>query len=72
MHGAQLIPLSELPSRLTEVPINRPVYVMCHSGARSAQAANFLGECGFDVVNVVGGIAAWQHAQLPVTTGSQS
>jgi rhodanese-related sulfurtransferase len=72
VHGAHLIPLGELSARLDEVPKGRPVYVMCHSGGRSAQAATLLSASGFDAVNVDGGITAWQHAQLPATTGAQS
>src|SRR2546423_8990506 len=40
--GAQLIPLSELEQRVNEVPRDRPVLAICHSGQRSLAAARYL------------------------------
>lgn len=54
------IPLSEIPGRLVELDPARPVAVICHSGVRSAQVAQFLLQRGFArVANIVGGIDAW-------------
>lgn len=65
--GAKLIPLGELAGRLAEVPKNVPVYVICHSGNRSAQASQILAAKGFgNIRNVQGGILAWQAAGYPV------
>lgn len=44
----------------------RPVAVYCRSGRRSAEAAEELAICGYNVVNLTGGILAWEAAQLPV------
>jgi rhodanese-related sulfurtransferase len=60
------IPLATLPDRLAELPADRPVYVMCLSGGRSAQAAAFLRNQGRDAVDVVGGITRWYRDGLPV------
>ncbi len=38
----------------------RPVYVYCHSGSRSRQAAVLLGRLGYSHVKDIGGIAAWK------------
>lgn len=65
--GAKLIPLAELPRRLNEVPKNRAVYVICRSGARSAQASALLREAGRRAVNVGGGMNDWVRAGFPVT-----
>jgi len=44
--------------------------VHCQSGARSAIAASVLQARGVtNMMNLVGGIAAWQQAGLPVTAG---
>jgi rhodanese-related sulfurtransferase len=44
--------------------------VYCHSGNRSAVAVAYLVDHGFShVVELAGGIAAWQAAGRPVTTG---
>jgi rhodanese-related sulfurtransferase len=56
------IPLSELPTRHTELDADRPVACLCHSGGRSARAAEFLASRGFSrVVNIAGGIDAWSR-----------
>ena len=47
------------------------VYVLCRSGQRSAKAAALLRDAGFaDVVNVSGGLLAWEAAGLPLERGS--
>ena len=46
--------------------------VYCHSGNRSAVAVSYLRDHGFtSVVELAGGILAWQAAGRPVTTGLQ-
>ena len=45
--------------------------VVCHLGGRSAAAAGFLIRSGrADVVNVGGGMDAWERAGLPVRHGA--
>ena len=63
--GAILLPMSGIQERLGEVP-EGTVYIMCHSGGRSARVAKFLEEQGHDAVNVEGGITRWQAEGLPV------
>lgn len=60
------VPLSELPSRLAELPAERPLPVVCKVGGRSAQAVAFLLAQGVDARNVDGGMLAWAAAGLPV------
>ena len=67
--GALNIPLGTLPARLAEIPRDRPVYVMCLSGGRSAQATAYLTREGVDAVDVDGGITTWYHSGLPVERG---
>ncbi len=62
------IPLADVKVRVGEIPENEPLYIICQSGRRSAQAAGVLGALGFNVVNVDGGTAAWVQAGLPVET----
>ncbi len=61
IEGAFLIPLPELPGRLSELPRDRPVVVLCHHGMRSAHAVRHLREAGFDALNLTGGIDAWSR-----------
>jgi len=65
--GAQLIPLGELEQRVNEVPRDRPILVICHSGQRSLAAAGYLQKLGYDSVsNVDGGTAAWIERGYPI------
>ncbi|HWG91550.1 MAG TPA: rhodanese-like domain-containing protein [Candidatus Thermoplasmatota archaeon] len=65
--GAVHVPLMTLPSRLAELPKDRPLVMQCHLGGRSLQAAVFLQRNGFtDVRNLSGGIARWEDEGLPV------
>jgi adenylyltransferase/sulfurtransferase len=53
--GAKLIPLGELPSRLTELPQTEPVVVYCKTGGRSAEALALLKQSGFSTARHLGG-----------------
>jgi rhodanese-related sulfurtransferase len=65
--GAQLIPLGELEQRVNEVPRDRPILAICHSGQRSLAAAGYLQQLGYPTVsNVDGGTAAWIERGYPV------
>ena len=65
--GAQCVPLNELAHRLKEIPNDRPVIPVCHSGMRSGQATVILRQAGFaQTANLHGGMLQWQHAGLPV------
>lgn len=59
VEGALHIPMRELPARVAELPRDKPILVLCHSGARSQRVANWLIPQGFDASNVAGGIDAW-------------
>ena len=68
--GAKNMPLSLLPALLPEVPKDRPVYVICQSGGRSAQATALMRAVGIDATNVAGGTGAWIEAGRPVATAA--
>ncbi len=49
-----------------------PLYIICRSGGRSAQACSAFVEAGFEnVVNIEGGTLAWVAAGLPVNRGTK-
>ena len=69
--GAVLVPTSQFQARVGELPADRPLLVVCHLGSRSAAVAGFLVRAGrTDVVNVAGGMDAWEKAGLPVLRGT--
>ena len=68
--NATLIPLGELASRLGEVPTDRTVVVVCHTGNRSAQGRDILRQAGLvTVTSMIGGMNDWTAAGMPVVTG---
>ena len=48
------------------LPLDKKIAVYCRSGRRSAGAAGKLGEDGYKLVNLKGGIIAWKEANKPV------
>ncbi len=62
------IPLGELSDRAGELDPATPLLVYCHSGVRSAMAADALRAAGYEAANLDGGIVAWQQAGLPVAS----
>ena len=60
--GVLHIPMKEVPARLAELDPNEELVVMCKSGGRSMQVAQFLARNGFrSVANLTGGILAWSR-----------
>jgi len=66
IEGATLIPLSQLPSRLSELDETEDIVVFCRTGSRSYHALDILRKAGFrKVKNLKGGINAWVKAIDP-------
>jgi adenylyltransferase/sulfurtransferase len=63
--GSVLIPLGELPQRYQELDPSQEIIAQCKSGARSAKAAEFLRQKGYQVKNLKGGILGWIDAVDP-------
>jgi sulfur-carrier protein adenylyltransferase/sulfurtransferase len=58
--NGHLIPLNDLPKRVSELDPSKEMVVHCRSGARSARAVGFLRQAGFaKASNLAGGILAW-------------
>jgi len=65
IRGAVWIPVTELEARIGELAVhkNQEIIVYCGSGARSVTASEILQSHDFTkVINMVGGISAWQSA----------
>ncbi len=68
--GATLIPLGELASRVSELPKDKEIVVVCRSGNRSAQARDLLLNDGFtQVTSMAGGLNQWKAAGNPTVSG---
>ena len=77
VEGARNVPLDRLdPAAVMQSrvgPAGDPVYVVCRSGGRGAQACErFAGAGLLNVVNVAGGTAACVEAGLPVVRGPKA
>jgi rhodanese-related sulfurtransferase len=73
--GAKLIPLNELKVDvfLAHHKPGTPIYVLCHSGARAANAIEQFERAGCDdCILVEGGTQAWIEAGLPVHRGERN
>lgn len=58
---------AEFSRRIAFVDKNKPVYVYCLAGGRSAAAAKEMRSMGYeDVVELTGGINAWKAAKKPL------
>jgi rhodanese-related sulfurtransferase len=65
--GSVNVPLNHLQEKLGEIPRYRRVIVHCAGGYRSSIAASILHQYGFtDLIEMAGGLAAWEAANLPV------
>ncbi len=65
--GSVNIPLNHLQERIGEIPPGRRVAVHCAGGYRSSIAASILHQHGLtNLIEMAGGLAAWEAAQLPL------
>jgi adenylyltransferase/sulfurtransferase len=64
--GSKLIPLGEVPRRMSELDSADEIVVHCKSGMRSARAVDLLMKSGFGkIYNLKGGILAWSDQVDP-------
>lgn len=59
--GARHVPLRKIDAY--QGVKDKPIYLVCHSGMRSKQAASILIKGGYQAVNVKGGMMLWQGAR---------
>ena len=61
------IPLNHLQERIAEIPRDRPLAIHCAGGYRSSIAVSILNQHGItNLIELAGGITAWDAAKLPV------
>jgi rhodanese-related sulfurtransferase/glyoxylase-like metal-dependent hydrolase (beta-lactamase superfamily II) len=70
--GSLNIPLNRLQERIAEVPCNSRIAVHCAGGYRSSIAVSILHQHGItNLIEIAGGLAAWEAAGLPVVSSTQ-
>jgi rhodanese-related sulfurtransferase len=68
--NSTLIPLDQLPTRLSEIPRDKEIVVVCRSGNRSQQGRDILLSAGFSqVTSMAGGLNEWRDKGYPITAG---
>lgn len=77
IEGSQHIHITSLPERMSEIPVDRSLYIFCGSGMRSMLAASFLKAHGWkDLIVILGGASAWRSRVCPIqkikANGSES
>src|SRR5579863_5327447 len=69
--GSVNIPLNHLQERIAEIPRDRRIAVHCAGGYRSSIAASILHQYGIThLIEMAGGLAAWDAAKLPMVSQS--
>ena len=68
--GALHIPLGDVPARIDEIDPDADLYVICHSGGRSARVVGYLMQRGYPGRNVDGGMVSWAQSGRPLEYGS--
>lgn len=58
--GAVNIPLGLVEFRMHELDKSKEYIMVCRSGGRSGRATQFLESYGFNVINMAGGMLAWE------------
>ena len=69
--GAKLIPLGELPQRLSELPKDHEIVCVCQSGSRSSVATRQLLTNGYTVINLNRGMMGWSMSGFPTQRGTR-
>ena len=62
--GALSMPMKEIPERVDEIPKDKPVCLLCHTGERSVEYVDYLEQKGYDAWNVEGGYRAYLRIEL--------
>ncbi|NOT05805.1 MAG: rhodanese-like domain-containing protein [Anaerolineales bacterium] len=64
--NATLIPLDQLQARISEVPKDREILVVCRSGNRSQQGRDILLAAGYNATSMTGGLKEWFAKGYPI------
>ncbi len=71
--GVRNVPLDEIEKHISEFNSKKTIYVHCRSGNRSKKAIEILEALGVvaEMVNVEGGLMAWEQAKFDTTSLSR-
>jgi len=70
--GSVNVPLNHLQERIAEIPRDRRLAILCAGGYRSSIGASILHQYGItNLIEMAGGLAAWEAAKLPVASAGE-
>lgn len=70
VENSTLIPLGDLEARMSELPRDQEIVIVCRSGNRSGQARDILLGAGFtQVTSMAGGLNQWKASGYPTVSG---
>ena len=65
IEGSIHIPITQVPGRMDEIPVDRTIVCVCQIGQRSGLVARYLTDNGYTAHNLEGGMTVWQSTGLP-------
>lgn len=68
--GPVNIPVDEIRDRMSEIPKDKEICLICHSGLRSYIAARILEQNGYEVSHLAGGFRLYSSVVLDMEAGS--
>jgi rhodanese-related sulfurtransferase len=67
LNGVFYYPMSGIVEQLRNIPLDKPIIVICNAGVRSSKVVNLLKKNGFpESANLDGGIIIWKTQGLPI------
>nr|WP_019146656.1 rhodanese-like domain-containing protein [Aeromicrobium massiliense] len=66
--GSAMVPMAQLPSRMTDLDSDQAVYLVCATGNRSSAMTDLLRAAGYDAYSVAGGTTAWTRSGRALET----
>ena len=70
--GSRWIFVGELLERMEEVPRGRPIALVCNVGNRGSLGTSLMLRAGYtDVMNILGGMTAWNRLELPTVRDAE-
>lgn len=64
LQNAINIPMAQLKERMDQLPKDKTIYLLCHTGERSVDYVEMLDDAGYDAVNISGGYRSFLRNQL--------
>lgn len=64
LQNAINIPMAQLKERMAQLPKDKTIYLLCHTGERSVDYVEMLDDAGYDAVNISGGYRSFLRKQL--------